>query len=134
MTERGYSLGGEQSGHIIFAKYATTGDGVLTSLKIMQAMLDKKMPLSALVAPMKKYPQILRNVRVTDKTRAKADPLVQTAVAEAEQKLQGRGRILLRESGTEPVLRVMVEAESEGECEEQAQKIVAAIERSPFFL
>ena len=130
MAEGGYSLGGEQSGHIIFSKYATTGDGVLTSLKIMQAMLDEKKPLSALVAPMKAYPQILKNVRVKDKAAARADEEVQQAIAEAEKTLGDTGRILVRESGTEPVIRVMVEAEALSVCEALVESVVKVIEKN----
>jgi phosphoglucosamine mutase len=124
------SLGGEQSGHIIFSKYATTGDGVLTSLKIMQAMLDEEKPLSALAAPMKSYPQVLKNVRVQDKAAARADEEVQQAIAEAEKELGDKGRILVRESGTEPVVRVMVEAEELSVCERLVESVLAVIRKN----
>ena len=130
MAECGYSLGGEQSGHIIFSKYATTGDGVLTSLKIMQAMLDEEKPLSALVAPMKTYPQVLKNVRVKDKAAARADEEVQQAIAEAEKELGDKGRILVRESGTEPVIRVMVEAEELSVCERLVETVLQVIKKN----
>ena len=130
MSEGGYSLGGEQSGHIIFSKYATTGDGVLTSLKIMQAMLDEEKPLSALAAPMKSYPQVLKNVRVQDKAAARADGEVQQAIAEAEKELGDKGRILVRESGTEPVVRVMVEAEELSVCERLVESVLAVIRKN----
>ena len=130
MSEGGYSLGGEQSGHIIFSKYATTGDGVLTSLKIMQAMLDEEKPLSALAAPMKSYPQVLKNVRVQDKAAARADEEVQQAIAEAEKELGDKGRILVRESGTEPVVRVMVEAEELSVCERLVESVLAVIRKN----
>ena len=130
MSEGGYSLGGEQSGHIIFSKYATTGDGVLTSLKIMQAMLDEEKPLSALAAPMKSYPQVLKNVRVQDKATARADEEVQQAIAEAEKELGDKGRILVRESGTEPVVRVMVEAEELSVCERLVESVLAVIRKN----
>ncbi len=127
MASGGYSLGGEQSGHIIFSKYATTGDGLLTSLKVMQAMLDKKRPLSALVAPMRVYPQVLKNVRVTDKRATLNDEYLLAAIQAVEKDLQGSGRVLVRQSGTEPVVRVMVEAETLEKCEQKVEKIVEVI-------
>ena len=130
MAEKGYILGGEQSGHIIFSKYATTGDGILTSLKVMQAMIDKKMPLSKLAGQMKVYPQVLKNVRVKDKAAARADEGVQAAVRKAEERLQGTGRILVRESGTEPVIRVMAEAEEQSVCAECVDSVVTALKES----
>ena len=123
MREGGFVLGGEQSGHIIFSKYATTGDGVLTSLQVMQMMLEKKQTLSKLVAPMQAYPQVLINVRVKDKTAAMADIDVVAAVQEAEKRLGEQGRILVRESCTEPVIRVMAEGEKEELCRELAQSV-----------
>ena len=110
MAKNGCRIGGEQSGHIIFSKYASTGDGILTSLKMMEVMLAKKMPMSELAAPLKIYPQVLENVRVTDKKAAQNDPAVQVAVSKVAEELGDTGRILVRESGTEPVVRVMVEA------------------------
>ena len=130
MREGGYMLGGEQSGHIIFAKYAGTGDGVLTSLKVMQAIIDKKTSLSKLVEPFEKYPQILKNARVKDKTLARKDEDVQTAVANVEKRLGTRGRILVRESGTEPLLRVMVEAETLAECEACVEEIFTVLQKN----
>lgn len=123
MVASGCRLGGEQSGHIIFSKYATTGDGVLTSLKVMEVMMAKKSALSKLVAPMKIYPQTLLNVKVADKEKAQNDPDVLAAVKRAEQKLNGDGRILYRASGTEPLVRIMVEAESERLCKSYAKQI-----------
>ena len=111
MVQNGHRIGGEQSGHIIFTKYATTGDGILTSLKIMEVMLAKEKPLSELAAPVVFYPQVLKNVRVKSKPDAQNDPEVQAAVAKVGEDLGDTGRILVRESGTEPVIRVMVEAE-----------------------
>lgn len=116
MVQNGHRIGGEQSGHIIFSKYARTGDGILTSLKVMEVMLAKKLPLSKLAQPMTVYPQVLANVRVRDKQAAQNDPDVRTAVAQVEAELGDEGRILVRESGTEPVLRIMVEAPDEGWC------------------
>ena len=127
MQEHGYSLGGEQSGHIIFSKYATTGDGVLTSLKIMEVMLEKKQRISSLLSGLKIFPQLLVNVRVADKGKAREDAGVKQAVTEAEAVLAGNGRVLLRESGTEPLIRVMVEAENDELCRQQVEHIVAAI-------
>ena len=127
MSQNGCSLGGEQSGHIIFSKYATTGDGVLTSLKIMQAMIDKKSTLSRLVEPVKTYPQIIKNVPVNDKTAVRVDESVQECVAVIAKRLGDNGRILLRESGTEPVVRIMIEAESEEICRAYIQEVAEVI-------
>ncbi len=129
MMQHGCRIGGEQSGHIIFSKYASTGDGILTSLKIMEVMMAKKKPLSELHADLTIYPQVLKNVRVTDKAVAQADADVQAAVAEVAAKLGDSGRILVRESGTEPVVRVMVEAETEALCREYVDFVVDTIQR-----
>ena len=127
MMANGYVLGGEQSGHIIFGKYATTGDGILTSLMVMMTMLDKKMPLSMLADEMKMYPQCLKNVKVKSKPDAQNDPDVQAAVKAAAAALGDTGRILVRESGTEPKIRVMVEAESDEVCEKYVDDVIAVI-------
>ena len=127
MQQSGARIGGEQSGHIIFSKYASTGDGILTSLKMMEVMLARKKPLSELAAPLKIYPQVLENVRVTDKAIAQADPDVQAKVAEVAEKLGDTGRILVRESGTEPVLRVMVEAPEQETCQKYVDEVVEVI-------
>ena len=127
MTQTGCRLGGEQSGHIIFSKYASTGDGILTSLKLMEVMMAKKTTMSQLAQGLSVYPQVLKNVRVTDKAVAQADEDVQAAVAQIAQKLSDTGRILVRESGTEPVIRVMVEAESEDLCREYVDHVVNTI-------
>ena len=124
MTENGYSLGGEQSGHIIFSKYAVTGDGVLTSLMLMEVMLEKKQKLSELRKELKIYPQLLKNVRVADKPAARQDADVADAVKKVEEALGDNGRILLRESGTEPVIRVMVEADTKELCEKYVDEVV----------
>lgn len=129
MTNNGHRLGGEQSGHIIFSKYATTGDGIITALKMMEVMLAKKKPLSELAAPVTIYPQLLKNVRVTDKTAAQNDPEVKAAVKEAARELGNNGRILVRESGTEPLVRVMVEAETDEICEKYVMQVVDTIVR-----
>ena len=127
MRAGGHLIGGEQSGHIIFSKYATTGDGILTSLKMMEVMMAKKKPLSELAAPLHIYPQVLENVRVTDKATAQADPDVQAKVKEVAEKLGDTGRILVRESGTEPVLRVMVEAPEQDTCQKFVDEVVDVI-------
>ena len=129
MMQHGCRIGGEQSGHIIFSKYASTGDGILTSLKIMEVMMAKKKPLSELHADLLIYPQVLKNVRVTDKAVAQADPDVQAAVSEIAARLGDSGRILVRESGTEPVVRVMVEAETEELCRECVDFVLDTIQR-----
>ena len=127
MVKNGHRIGGEQSGHIIFSKYATTGDGILTSLKLMEVMLAKEKPMSKLAEPVVFYPQVLKNVRVKSKPDAQNDPDVQAAVAEVGKKLGDTGRILVRESGTEPVIRVMVEAGSEEICERYVDDVIAVI-------
>ncbi len=127
MMQHGNRIGGEQSGHIIFSKYATTGDGILTSLKMMEAMLAKKKTLSELCEGLTIYPQVLKNVRVKDKPAAQNDPKVQAAVQAVAEKLGDSGRILVRESGTEPVIRVMVEAPSKALCQECVDSVVDVI-------
>ncbi len=127
MTNNGCRLGGEQSGHIIFSKYASTGDGILTSLKMMEVMLAKKKTLSELAAPLTIYPQVLVNVKVKDKAAAQADPDVQAAVKNVENSLGDTGRILVRESGTEPLIRVMVEAPEKELCKKYVNDVVDVI-------
>jgi phosphoglucosamine mutase len=127
MMEHGHSIGGEQSGHIIFNKHATTGDGVLTSLKIMEVMLEKKEKISVLLRELKIYPQLLLNIRVVDKKMAKNDPDVIEAAKAVELELGDEGRILVRESGTEPVIRVMVEAGTNEVCQKYADKVVTVL-------
>ena len=127
MMKNGCRIGGEQSGHIIFSKYASTGDGILTSLKMMEVMMARKKKMSELTEGLTIYPQVLVNVRVTDKKAAQADPAVQEAVAKAAQALGDTGRILVRESGTEPVVRVMVEAETEDICHQHVDSVVEMI-------
>ena len=129
MVQNGHRIGGEQSGHIIFTKYARTGDGILTSLKIMEAMLAKKLPLSKLAEPVTIYPQVLINVRVKDKKAAQADADVQAAVEAVAAELGNTGRILVRESGTEPLVRVMVEAPDQELCQALAQRVVDMIKQ-----
>ncbi|MBE5803036.1 MAG: phosphoglucosamine mutase [Clostridiales bacterium] len=128
MVTNGHRIGGEQSGHIIFTKYATTGDGLLTALKMMEVLLAKEKPMSELAAPLVFYPQVLKNVRVKSKPDAQNDPDVQAAVAKVAQELGDTGRILVRESGTEPVIRVMVEAESDEICEKYVDSVIKVIE------
>ena len=127
MTKNGCRLGGEESGHIIFSKYATTGDGLLTSLKMMEVMMAKKAKMSELAAPLTIYPQLLVNVRVKDKAAAQNDPDVQKAVEAASAALGDSGRILVRESGTEPLIRVMAEAETKEICEKMVDSIISVI-------
>ena len=127
MKENRHSLGGEQSGHIILSKYATTGDGILTAIALMDAMIEQRKPLSVLASPVRMLPQITVNVRVSNKAGIKNHPLVQDAVERAKMTLGKDGRILLRESGTEPVLRVMVEALTEKECRELAESVAEVI-------
>ena len=129
MMQNGCRLGGEQSGHIIFSKYASTGDGILTSLKMMEVMMAKKKAMSQLCEGLTIYPQVLKNIRVADKAAAQNDPDVQAAVAEAAAALGDSGRILVRESGTEPVIRVMVEAESQSLCDAHVESVLSVIRR-----
>ena len=127
MMMNGCRLGGEQSGHIIFSKHASTGDGILTSLKVMECMMAKKKTLSQLCEGFVSYPQVLKNIRVADKASAQNDPDVRKAVSDAAARLGDTGRILVRESGTEPVIRVMVEAETSQICEELVDGVIAVI-------
>ena len=126
--ENNYSIGGEQSGHIIFSRYAATGDGILTSLMIMEACVEKKATLCDLAKEMKVYPQLLRNVRVSDKKTARENPAVVKAVEEVAISLGNEGRILVRESGTEPLIRVMVEAGTDELCHENVDRVVRVME------
>lgn len=130
MTKNGCRIGGEQSGHIIFSKYASTGDGILTSLKIMQVLMDRKKKLSELCAPLKIYPQVLVNVKVKDKLAARSDNDVQREVEAVAAELGESGRILVRESGTEPLVRVMVEAETEDICQKYCDRVVAVLKKN----
>ena len=124
MAQYGHCLGGEQSGHIIFSKHATTGDGILTSLKVMEVVLEKKETLSKLASEVTIFPQVLTNVRVQDKKAAQDDPDVQNQVQKVTKQLGSDGRILLRQSGTEPVVRVMVEAPDHETCEKYVDQVV----------
>ena len=128
MAATGHCLGGEQSGHIIFSKHATTGDGILPSLKVMEVMLEKKESLSKLAAPLAVYPQVLKNVRVKDKQAAQDDPAVQEEAKKVAERLGNEGRILLRQSGTEPLVRVMVEAKDLETCQSCVDQVVKVIE------
>ena len=132
MAKNGCRIGGEQSGHIIFSKYASTGDGILTSLKMMEVMLAKKVPMSKLAEPLKIYPQVLENVRVTDKKAAQNDPAVQEAVKAVAEALGNTGRILVRESGTEPLVRVMVEAPDHDTCQKYVSQVVEVIKNKGY--
>ena len=127
MVENGHRIGGEQSGHTIFTKYETTGDGLVTSLKLMEVMLAKGKKMSELAAPVVFYPQVLKNIRVRSKPEAQNDPDVQAAVEKVAMELGDDGRILVRESGTEPVIRVMVEAGSDEICEKYVDRVIDVI-------
>ena len=130
MRANGHLIGGEQSGHIIFSKYATTGDGLITAIKVMQVVLDSKQPLSKLAEPVTIYPQVLKNVIVDDKDGTMADAAVQASVKAVEARLGGGGRVLLRKSGTEPLLRVMAEAETDEVCEAAVDEIIDSMRES----
>ncbi len=130
MKENGHMIGGEQSGHVIFRKHAHTGDGVLTAVMLMGVLIDTNLPLSLLAKGCEMYPQVLKNVVVDDKDGTLADPAVQAQVEACTAELGDNGRVLLRKSGTEPVLRVMSEAGSLEECEKQVDAIIAAMEKS----
>lgn len=127
MVKNHFRIGGEQSGHIIFSQYATTGDGILTAIKVMEVLMEKKMPLSELASPVRIYPQVLKNIKVRSKPDAQSDSDVQAAVAAVAEKLGDTGRILVRESGTEPVIRVMVEADTEEICNEYVDSVLEVI-------
>lgn len=127
MTEKNFKLGGEQSGHIILQKYATTGDGILTAIMIMEEMLDRKFPLAKLAEPVKMVPQLLRNVPVKSKPRVMEDPDILAAAERINEALSSRGRLLLRESGTEQVIRIMVECPDGDECQRLAGELEALI-------
>ena len=129
MMENGHSIGGEQSGHIIFSKHATTGDGILTSLKIMEVILETKLKLSELIKEVQIYPQVLKNVRVKDKKTARDDTDVVKIIEEVTGELGSNGRILVRESGTEPVLRVMVEASTLDICEKYVNLVLEKLKQ-----
>ena len=130
MRQNGHLIGGEQSGHIIFGRLANTGDGLLTAIKVMEAITETKMSLSELAAPMTMYPQRLKNVVVTDKDETLACQMVQDEVKAVEKELGENGRVVLRKSGTEPLLRVMVEATSLETCEQMCDRIIAAMDRA----
>ena len=129
MMKNGHCLGGEQSGHIIFSKHATTGDGILTSLKMMEAMIEKKQSFSELTRELRIFPQILINVKVQDKKQAMQDAEVLAAADKVSEELEGNGRILLRPSGTENLVRVMVEAETDEICREMAERVVLKLQK-----
>ena len=130
MRQNGHIIGGEQSGHIIFGRYANTGDGILTAIKVMEAITETKQPLSVLASDMTVYPQLLKNVVVTDKDETLNCAEVKAAVAEVEKELGSEGRVLLRKSGTEPLLRVMVEAGTHEMCEQKVYYIIEAMRRA----
>lgn len=129
-----HCIGGEQSGHIIFSKHATTGDGILTSLKVMETVIEQKRTLAQLLEPLKIYPQIMQNVKVSDKTAAQEDAYVQEVIKEVEAELGNNGRVLVRESGTEPLVRVMVEASTNDICLSSVRRIVDAIRKQGYII
>ena len=132
MQKNGYRLGGEQSGHIIMKKYATTGDGLLTAIMMTEEMLDRKASLSSLVAPVKLYPQKTKNVRVQSKDAVMADEDIKAKVDECMKKIGDAGRVLLRRSGTEPVVRIMAECETEELCDLYIEKIYNALKKKGY--
>ena len=134
MMQNGHSIGGEQSGNIIFSKHSISGDGILTSLKLMEVMLENKIPLSDLIKDITIYPQVLKNVRVEDKTIVQEDKKVQDAVEQVAEKLGDDGRILVRESGTEPVIRIMVEAKSEELCNKYVNEVYEVIKQEGYII
>ena len=134
MVKNGHCIGGEQSGHIIFSKHATTGDGILTSLKIMEAVIESKKTLAQLVEPVTIYPQLMKNVYVRDKKEAQNDVEVQKVIKEVEDKLGDEGRVLVRESGTEPVVRVMVEADTNEKCLQSVDYIITKMKERGFVI
>ena len=129
-----HSIGGEQSGHIIFRKYAHTGDGLITAIQVMNIMVATQLPLSVLASGVHMYPQVLKNVKVDDKDETLNDPAVMKTVEECSKRLGSNGRVLLRKSGTEPVLRVMAEANTEKECEKNVDDIIDAMKQSKHLL
>ena len=134
MRANGYGLGGDESGHIIFSKHAVTGDGILTSLKIMEAMLEQKQSLASLAAPVTIFPKLLKNVRVSEKDAVLSDTNVLAAVADAEQKMGNQGRMLFRASGTEPLIRVMVEAKTEEMCRKYVESVIEVIRKKGYIV
>ena len=132
MQKNGYRLGGEQSGHIIMKKYATTGDGLLTAIMMTEEMLDRKAALSSLVAPVKLYPQKTKNVRVQSKDAVMADEDIKAKVDECMKKIGDAGRVLLRRSGTEPVIRIMAECETEELCDAYIGKIYSVLKKKGY--
>ena len=132
MHEKGYSLGGEQSGHVILKKYATTGDGLLTALILAEEMLDKKASLKTLASPVSIYPAILKNVTVTDRDGVMSDADVCGTVDSIRSALSGKGKVLLRKSGTEPLIRILVECENESMCKEYVDEIISIIKQKGF--
>ena len=129
MNEEGYSLGGEQSGHVIIKKYATTGDGILTAIMVAEQIIESKDKLSKLVAPVKLLPQITKNIKVTDKDAVVNDQYVQNKFKEVNHEIGDNGRALLRQSGTEPVVRIMIELENKEKCNEYIERIYNVIKK-----
>jgi phosphoglucosamine mutase len=134
MLEGNYSLGGEHSGHIILKKYATTGDGILTAIMVAEELCDKKLPLSVITKPFSLLPQHTKNLRVKDKSLTVNDRTVQEKLQRISEAIGEEGRIILRESGTEPVIRVMVEAKTDELCEKYISEMVETIEKGGFLV
>jgi len=130
MSREGHKLGGEQSGHIIFSKYASTGDGLITAIKLMEVLLETKTPLSKLTEPLQIYPQITKNVRVKDKNAAASDPAIVALAEEINLEFDGNGRLLVRKSGTEPLVRIMAEAETAELCKAAIHRVEAMLEKN----
>ena len=134
MQNNDYSLGGEQSGHIIVKKYATTGDGILTAIMLLEEICDSKQTLAKLCEPVTLYPQYIKNIRVKDKNQTVNDEVVLQSVKEVDALIAGNGRVLLRQSGTEPVIRIMIEAESMEKCQDYAQMIAEVVKERGFLV
>jgi len=134
MLEKGYRLGGEQSGHIIMSKYATTGDGILTSIMLMETLLESKLPASKMSEGFIVYPQVLKNIRVTDLDAAVNDENVKAKIDEVGARLGDSGRVLVRKSGTEPLIRIMVEASDEAKCNDCVDEIINTIKSEGYGL
>ena len=128
MLKNGYNFGGEQSGHLIFLDYGTTGDGMLSAVQLANIVVEKGQTLADLAKEMPKYPQLLKNLRVEDKNAMMTNKAILAVIAEVETEMNGKGRVLVRPSGTEPLVRVMVEAETEALCESYVERILAVVE------
>lgn len=128
MLKNGYNFGGEQSGHLIFLDYGTTGDGMLSAVQLANIVVERGQTLADLAKEMPKYPQLLKNIRVEDKNAMMSNEAILAVIAEIEAEMDGKGRVLVRPSGTEPLVRVMVEAKTEALCESYVERILAVVE------